>query len=171
MTDRPVPLVRPEAITPGPGQESVWAYPRPPRVERSDQLVEVRVGDRTIARSTRAVRVLETASPPTWYLPAEDIEPGALVPSFGRTVCEWKGEARYFAVRVDGVEIEQAAWSYPTPWEGFEEIADHVAFYPARVACFVDGERVRPQEGGFYGGWVTEDIVGPWKGVPGTGHW
>ncbi len=177
MTSRPTPLPRPEPVSPGPGQESVWAYPRPPRLEVSPRLVEVRVGDVVLARSTRAVRVLETASPPTWYLPPDDVEVALLIPSFGTSVCEWKGEARYFAVRIPAeagtgfVEIERAAWTYPSPWEGFEEIAGFFAFYPARVDCFVDGEQVRPQEGGFYGGWVTDDIVGPWKGAPGTGHW
>jgi uncharacterized protein (DUF427 family) len=151
----------------------VWAYPRPPRLERSPSTVEVRVGDVVIARSEpgRAIRVLETASPPTYYLPPADVTPGTLVPSFGRSVCEWKGPARYFAVRVDGREIERAAWAYPEPWEGFEALADHVAFYPGRVECYVDGERVQPQEGDFYGGWVTAEITGPWKGAPGTGHW
>ncbi|MEZ5236947.1 MAG: DUF427 domain-containing protein [Acidimicrobiales bacterium] len=175
---RPRPLPRPEPDPVGPGQESVWAYPRPPRVEPTAELVEVFVepgGDRAplpIARCHGgALRVLETASPPTYYLPQSTVTAGVLVASFGRSVCEWKGEARYFAVRAGGVEVEQAAWSYPEPWEGFEALAGMVSFYPGRVACFVDGERVRPQDGGFYGGWVTDRVVGPWKGAPGSGHW
>lgn len=169
----PRPLPRPVPEPTGPGQESVWAYPRPPRCEPTEDVVEVFVGDLRIARSAegRARRVLETASPPTYYLPLDDVVSGALVPSFGRTVCEWKGEARYFAVRAGGAEVEQAAWQYPEPWEGFEQLAGYVSFYPGRVACFVNGERVRPQDGGFYGGWVTDRIVGPWKGAPGSGHW
>lgn len=173
MVERVRPLPRPEPAPVGPGQESVWAYPRPPRVEPSGEVVEVRAGGALVARSApgRALRVLETASPPTYYLPLADVVDGVLVPSFGRSVCEWKGEARYYAVRAGGPEVEQAAWGYPQPWEGFEALLDHVAFYPGRVACTVDGTRVAPQEGGFYGGWVTPRIVGPWKGAPGTGHW
>lgn len=173
MTSPTRPLPRPEPDPVGPGQESVWAYPRPPLVEPASEVVEVFVGDVRVARSEagRARRVLETASPPGYYLPLEDVIEGALIPSFGRSVCEWKGEARYYAVRADGVDVEQAAWSYPEPWEGYGELAGFVSFYPDRVACFVDGEAVRAQEGGFYGGWVTDRIVGPWKGAPGSGHW
>lgn len=173
MSARVNPLPRPEPVVPDPGQESVWGYPRPPRVEVSNRLVEVTLGGVVVARSEpgRALRVLETAGPPTYYLPPEDVTPGTLIPSFGQSVCEWKGPARYFAVRAAGTEVEQAAWAYPEPWEGFERLAGYVSFYPARVTCSVDGEVVQPQEGGFYGGWVTGEIVGPWKGAPGTGHW
>ena len=155
------------------GEESVWDYPRPPLVMPTDEVIEVRVGEVIVARSEpgRALRVTETASPPVYYVPQADVVAGALIPSFGRSVCEFKGEARYYAVRVADTEIEQAAWSYPQPWEGFEALVDHVAFFPGRVDCYVNGERVTPQEGGFYGGWITSRIAGPCKGAPGTGHW
>ncbi len=136
-------------------------------------MIEIRVGDVVVARSEpgRALRVLETASPPTYYLPAADIAPNALIPSFGQSICQYKGQARYYAVRAGDQEVEQAAWSYPEPYEGYEQLADHVAFFPGRVGCLVNGERARAQEGGFYGGWITNRIVGPVKGAPGTGHW
>ncbi len=163
---------RPEFATrPGPGQESVWDYPRPPRLVQDRRLVEVQVGESLVARSTRAVRILETASPPTFYLPREDVCLDLLMPTGGRSFCEWKGQARYFDVHGNDGLIEQAAWSYEQPFDAFAAIAGHISFYPGRVGCYVDGERVRPQAGGFYGGWVTNDIVGPFKGEPGTGSW
>ncbi len=160
---------RPEfAIEPAPGQESVWDYPRPPAIVDDTRLVEVFEGDRRIASTRAAVRVLETASPPTFYLPPESVEPGALEPAGGASFCEWKGAARYWSV---AGKPEPVAWSYPTPSAAFLRLRDYVGFYPGRLACFVDGERVRPQPGGFYGGWITDEIVGPVKGEPGTGHW
>jgi uncharacterized protein (DUF427 family) len=175
---------RPPPHPPGPGQESVWDYPRPPRVEPARRPVEVRTGGLVLARSQRAVRVCETASPPTYYLPPDDVDTSRLVPGYGRSTCEWKGEARYWTAVLDdasasagggaaggGARIDNAAWSYPEPEEGYESLAGWYAFYPAAVECYVGDERVRPQEGGFYGGWVTGEIVGPWKGGPGTGHW
>ncbi|MFN0029147.1 MAG: DUF427 domain-containing protein [Acidimicrobiales bacterium] len=131
------------------------------------------MGEISVARSEagRALRVLETASPPTYYLPLADISPGALIPSFGQSICQYKGPARHYAVRAGAEEVEQAAWSYPEPYEGYEQLVDHVAFFPGRVGCYVNGERAQPQEGGFYGGWITNRIVGPFKGAPGTGHW
>jgi uncharacterized protein (DUF427 family) len=144
-------------------------------MEPARATVEVRVGDVVIARSDRAIRVCETASPPTYYLPPEDVAAGLLQLGYGRSVCEWKGDARYWSVVLDdpagSVRVENAAWSYPEPWEGFEALAGWLAFYPARVHCTVGGESVRAQEGDFYGGWVTDEVVGPWKGAPGTGHW
>jgi len=180
---------RPSPVPPGPGQESVWDYPRPPRLERARRPVEVRLAGLVLARSDRSVRVCETASPPTYYLPPDDVETRYLVPGYGRSTCEWKGEARYWSVmlgdqpaegrspggegdgRVGGNRIDNAAWSYAEPWEGYEALAGWFAFYPGGVECFLGRERVRPQDGGFYGGWVTDEIVGPWKGAPGTGHW
>jgi uncharacterized protein (DUF427 family) len=158
----------PGAPAPGPGQESVWDYPRPPRVEPDAREVVV-VAGRELARTRAALRVLETASPPTFYLPADAIVPGALVPATGRSRCEWKGEARYWAL----AEAPEApvGWSYPDPFAAFAALRDHIAFYPGRVACYVDGERVRPQAGDFYGGWVTDEILGPFKGDPGTSGW
>ena len=157
------------AIEPGPGQESVWDYPRPPAVETSDETVEVHSGERIIARTTRAVRVLETASPPTYYLPLDDVDASILVAVQGRSFCEWKGAAHYLALQDNpGVPV---AWGYRSPALRFAALAEHVSFYPGRVACLVDEEPVRPQPGGFYGGWLTDRIAGPVKGEPGTGHW
>lgn len=156
------------ADEPGPGQESVWDYPRPPDVVADSRLVEVRAGGRLLAKSTNGKRLRETASPPTWYLPVTDVAMAALVDAPGHSVCEWKGIARYFALQLGG---EPVAWTYDDPGGRYAMLKDHLAFYPGRVECYVDGERVEPQAGGFYGGWVTADIAGPFKGGPGTGHW
>ncbi len=157
------------AVEPGPGQESVWDYPRPPALKPDRRLVEVRDGDTLLARSEACVRLCETASPPTFYLPPGDVDMDALVPVAERSVCEWKGAAAYFALaRAPETPV---AWSYPRPRAKYEKLKDYVAFYPGRVACFVDGVRVEPQPGRFYGGWITPDVVGPFKGSPGTGHW
>jgi len=157
------------AIEPGPGQESVWDYPRPPALIDCTLTVEVKTSDELIARSSRAKRVLETASPPTLYIPPEDIDFETLVQVPGSSFCEWKGAAEYWGLADDPVPA--IGWSYPNPSPAFSVLANWLCFYPARVACMLDGERVRPQEGGFYGGWVTDNIVGPWKGGPNTGHW
>ncbi len=151
------------------GQESVWDYPRPPALRDCDQLVEVKAGGKLIASTRNARKVCETASPPTYYIPPVDIDLEQLVATAGSSYCEWKGAASYWALRDDpGAAI---GWSYPNPTPAFAEVKDWLCFYPGRIACFVDGERVRPQEGGFYGGWVTDNIVGPWKGAPGSGGW
>ena len=165
-------MSRPARIQPGPGQESVWDYPRPPRVDRCAERVVVRVADQVLADTTHALRVLETSQPPAFYLPPDDVDLDRLEPSATRTWCEWKGEAAYFTVRAGDRTSVDAAWTYRTPNPGFEAIADHLAFYPARVdACFVGDERVASGEGSFYGGWITSRIVGPFKGAPGTLHW
>jgi uncharacterized protein (DUF427 family) len=156
------------AVDPGPDQESVWDYPRPPAIVDDSREVEVRDGERRIAITRAAVRVLETASPPTFYLPPDSLEAGALVPTEGASFCEWKGAARYWAL--EG-RSEPVAWSYPSPSQRFARLRDYVSFYPGKLECFVAGERVQPQPGGFYGGWLTAEIVGPVKGEPGTGHW
>jgi len=164
--------VRPCPLPAGPGQESVWDYPRPPRVDPSTELVEVHLGGGVIARSTASLRVLETSHPPTYYLPASAFAPGALRPTTGHTSCEWKGQASYVDLVTPAATAPRAGWSYPEPIAGFEALVDHVAVMPSLVdACFVDGERVVPQEGGFYGGWVTSRVVGPFKGVPGSWGW
>jgi uncharacterized protein (DUF427 family) len=165
--------VRPQtADMPGPGEESVWDYPRPPRLVSDMRRVLVSVGDHVIADTRRAVRVLETASPPTFYLPPDDIDQTLIVAASGASMCEWKGAASYWTVLLpDGTRIEAVGWSYPKPKPAFAAIAGWLSFYPARLHCEVDGERVRPQPGGFYGGWLTDEIVGPVKGEPGTGHW
>jgi len=162
----------PRRIAPGPGQESVWDYPRPPRVERSTRLVVVVLGGVEVCRTARAWRVLETSHPPSWYLPAEDWLPGSLVPAGGTSFCEWKGVASYLDVVGGDRRESAAAWTYPDPVAAYEELRGAVAVYPARMdRCTVDGEPVRPQDGGFYGGWVTDDVVGPFKGPPGTRGW
>jgi uncharacterized protein (DUF427 family) len=160
----------PFAKQPEPGQESVWDYPRPPKVVACSCEVDVRHNDREIAHSTASFRVLETASPPTFYMPKKDIDLTLLVPAPGQTFCEWKGVATYWAL-ADSPAGAPVAWQYTDPRNGFEMLRECLSFYPARVACFVDGERVRPQHSEFYGGWVTNNIAGPFKGDPGTGDW
>lgn len=156
----------------GPGRESVWDYPRPPRVEATDELVQIRLGGVLIASSTAALRVLETSHPPTYYVPMGDFADGALRPAPGSSWCEFKGAATYFDVVGGGVTAAGAAWTYPQPTPGFEAIADHVAVMPAAMdECRVDDEVVRPQESGFYGGWITSRVVGPFKGGPGSRFW
>lgn len=157
------------ADEPASGQESVWDYPRPPVAKKTDRLVEVRDGATAVARSKNCIRVLETASPPTFYIPLADVIRNLLVETEGRSFCEWKGAARYWALKRD--PDNAIGWSYPDPRRPFEALKDYIAFYPGRLDCFVDGEQVKPQAGRFYGGWITSDILGPFKGEPGTGHW
>ena len=164
--------MHPRRLPPGPGQESVWDYPRPPRVEPTARRLRIVFGGVVIAETSRAQRVLETSHPPVYYLPPEDILPSALVATARGSHCEFKGGARYFTVSAGGKRAEDAAWSYPEPDPAFAAIRDHVAFYPGRMdACTVDSELVVPQPGGFYGGWITGDVVGPFKGGPGTMGW
>jgi uncharacterized protein (DUF427 family) len=159
----------PFADEPGPGQESVWDYPRPPAMVPDERIVIVGDPSDPIASTRRSIRVLETAGPPAFYLPADDVRVDRLVSVPDRSFCEWKGPARYWALADDpSITI---GWDYPEPFPEFAALAGHYSFYPARVACLVDGERVRPQAGGFYGGWITDEIVGPFKGDPGTGGW
>lgn len=162
----------PFAEEPGPGQESVWDYPRPPRIAPDDRRIVVKLGGTVIADTTNGARVLETASPPTVYIPPADVRMELLRPVRGSSRCEWKGTAEYWTVRTpEGDRAERAAWSYPEPFDEFAELAGWISFFPSRVACTIDGERVEPQEGGFYGGWVTSEIVGPWKGGRDSGGW
>jgi uncharacterized protein (DUF427 family) len=141
-------------------------------VDACRRRVRVELADVAVADSTRARRVLETSHPPTIYVPPEDVRGEALVDASGSgSLCEYKGAARYFDVIAGGGRAERAAWSYPRPDDAFAELRDWVAFYPGRVACFLDAERVRPQEGGFYGGWITDELEGPFKGGPGTFGW
>jgi uncharacterized protein (DUF427 family) len=154
-----------QRIEPGPGQESVWDYPRPPALEDSAKLIQVRFNGVTIAETRRAKRVLETSHPPVYYIPPEDVRMELLAENPRATWCEWKGLARYYDVEVNGERAVSAAWYYPLPTQIYEPMKGYIAFYPqAMEACYVDGERVRPQAGGFYGGWITSDIVGPFKG-------
>ena len=159
-------------IEPGPGQESVWDYRRPPGLEDCSKLVKVIAYNEVIAETNRAKRVLETSHPPVYYIPPQDIRMELLVASTKHSFCEWKGSARYFDIVIGGRQIEKAAWTYLSPTQTFEPIRDYLAFYPHLMdACFVDGEPVKAQPGGFYGGWITSNIIGPFKGAPGTMGW
>ena len=152
--------------------ESVWDYPRPPRVEPSLRRVRVIFDGEVIAETTRALCVLETSHPPVYYIPLDDVRREYLAASRRHSFCEFKGRADYYTIEHDGRRSVDAAWSYPRPSRGYEQLADHLAFYPGRVdACFLDDERVEPQAGDFYGGWITADIAGPFKGGPGTNGW
>ncbi|MBW3580065.1 MAG: DUF427 domain-containing protein [Actinobacteria bacterium] len=164
--------VRPHRIPPGPGQESVWDYPRPPVLEPVAERIRVVLAGVTIADTRRALRVLETTHPPNYYVPPGDVDSSSLRPSERRSLCEFKGVARYWTVAVGELVEVDAAWSYPDPVPAFAALADHVAFYPGRVGeCWVGEERATPQPGGFYGGWVTSTVVGPFKGGPGSMGW
>ncbi|KGI76719.1 DUF427 domain-containing protein [Oleiagrimonas soli] len=152
--------------------ESVWDYPRPPRIEPVQAHLQVVFADRVIADSIRGYRVLETSHPPTYYLPVEDVIATYLRPTHGQSLCEFKGLAFYWNVKVGDRVAERAAWSYPEPTRAFGELAHHLAFYPGRMdACYVDNELVESQPGDYYGGWVTANIRGPFKGGPDTHEW
>ena len=153
-------------------KESVWDYPRPPRVEPSTQLIRVVFNSTTTAETNRALRVLETSHPPVYYIPPGDVQQQLLSPTAHHSYCEYKGQASYYSVKVGNKVSENAAWSYHQPSTGYELLKDHLAFYPGRVdACYVDDEPVQAQEGDFYGGWITSAIEGPFKGGPGTAGW
>ncbi len=162
-----------QRIAPGPGQESVWDYPRPPRVEAVSRRVRVIFHNVTIADSTRTYRVLETSHPPVYCIPQADTRMDllSLVPHY-QTYCEFKGRADYWDMRVGERSVPKVAWSYPQPAAGYEVIRDYLSFYASRVdACFLDDQPVLAQAGDFYGGWITSDVVGPFKGGPGTFGW
>jgi len=163
---------QPKRIPPGPGQESVWDYPRPPRLEPGGKHIQVIFHGEVIAETDRALRVLETSSPPVYYIPPEDVRREYLSTTQHHTLCEWKGQASYYSISVGGKTVANAAWYYTHPTQSYAALANFIAFYPAKMdACFVNGERVQPQEGDFYGGWITSEIVGPFKGGPGTLGW
>ena len=152
--------------------ESVWDYPRPPRVEPSSERVVVTHAGVVLADTTASLRLLETSHPPTYYLPRSAFADGVLRPGQGASWCEWKGQAAYLDVVVGDEVLASIAWTYPTPTKGFGVLLDHVALYPGRVdRCTVDGEVVEPQPGNFYGGWITSRVTGPFKGAPGTSGW
>lgn len=154
------------------GQESVWDYPRPPKLEKTDKNLKVVFHGEIVAETNRAYRVLETSHPPVFYFPPEDVRKEFLTEGANSSFCEWKGRAGYFDLQVGEKSIKNAAWFYPRPTESFEKIKDYIAFYPSKMdACFVDGELVKAQEGDFYGGWITSEIIGPFKGGAGTGGW
>jgi len=157
---------------PASGQESVWDYPRPPRLERTAERLRVTFGGETIADSVSGFRVLETSHPPVYYIPQADIRMDLIRPASGQSWCEFKGQARYWSIEAGDRRADSAAWSYPSPTPAFAAIADHLAFYASRVDdCYVGDERVQPQAGDFYGGWITSKIVGPFKGGAGTLGW
>jgi uncharacterized protein (DUF427 family) len=159
-------------IEPQPGQESVWDYPRPPRLEDSPKHIKIVFNGVTIADTQRAKRVLETSHPPVYYIPPEDIKMEYLSRTTQGSFCEWKGGAIYYTVVVGDKQAGNAAWSYPSPTPSFASIKDYLAFYPSRMeACYVNDEQVQAQPGDFYGGWITKDIVGPFKGSLGTWGW
>ncbi|MFF1253644.1 DUF427 domain-containing protein [Pseudarthrobacter sp. NPDC058329] len=157
---------------PLPGQESVWDYPRPPRIEPNTERIRIYLGGELILDTTDSLRVLETSHPPAYYLPRSEFRPGALEPAPGSSFCEFKGPAKYLTVRGGGEVREKAAWFYPNPVAAYAALLDRVAVYPGRMDyCEVEGERVRPQAGGYYGGWITGRVTGPFKGGPGSLGW
>jgi uncharacterized protein (DUF427 family) len=164
--------MKPQPIQPEPGQESVWDYPRPPKLEQVSQRIQVVYNGQTIADTQQAYRVLETSHPPVYYLPPADVQMPYLRITDGNSFCEWKGKALYYHLAVGSQSVKNAAWAYAEPTGNFKPIAGYLAFYAHLMdACYVDGERVTPQPGGFYGGWVTKNIVGPFKGVAGSWGW
>jgi uncharacterized protein (DUF427 family) len=159
-------------IDPGPGQESVWDYPRPPRLERTSRRLRAILNGRTIVDTTSGWRVLETSHPPVYYVPPADTDPAAFRLAAGTSFCEFKGAAVYYDLAAGERVSARAAWAYPLPSRAFAAIAHHYAIYASRVdECYVDGERVLAQAGDFYGGWITSDVVGPFKGAAGTWGW
>jgi uncharacterized protein (DUF427 family) len=165
-------VLRPVPIRPEPGQESAWEYPRPPRLESTPKRIQIVFAGATIADTTHAWRVLETSHPPVYYLPPGEVRRDLLVPSSRASFCEWKGQAAYWSVVVGERTAPDAVYAYPAPTPAFGAIRGYFAFYAGPMdGCFVDGERVIPQAGGFYGGWITRDIVGPFKGGPGSEGW
>jgi len=162
----------PARTEPGPGQESVWDYPRPPALESVEERIRVVFNDTTVADTTGAYRVLETSHPPVYYLPPSDIRMDHLTRTNRRTMCEFKGQAVYYDLSVGDRTAQHAAWGYPNPTDRFTPMTDYLAFYASKVdACFIGEKPAHAQEGDFYGGWITEDIVGPFKGGPGTIGW
>lgn len=159
------------ADIPGPGQESVWDYPRPPKIDPDNRNILVQINNTLIAESRNTVRILETSSPPVFYIPEADIDMTKLEEGRGSSLCEWKGPAGYLDVHVVGQVINNAGWTYPRPFPGFEYIKNYVAFYPSKLDCYVNGEKVLPQPGEFYGGWVTSEVTGPFKGEKGSEWW
>ncbi|MCH2450464.1 MAG: DUF427 domain-containing protein [Gracilimonas sp.] len=157
--------IRPDfAIKPKEGQESVWDYPRPPKLAPDEREILVIFANKIVARSTNTIRILETASAPAFYIPKADINMDYMKKVLGKSRCEWKGDAIYWNIEAKGEIAERAAWSYPQPKSEFFKIKGHVCFYPSRAFCYVNGEHVKPQPGGFYGGWITKEIAGPVKG-------
>ncbi|MGF1488856.1 MAG: DUF427 domain-containing protein [Prochloraceae cyanobacterium] len=165
-------MFRPQRIEPGPGQESVWDYPRPPKLEPSSKSVRIIFNGVEIAKSQKTQRVLETSHPPVYYIPPEDIKIEYLQPTSKQSFCEWKGVANYYTIVVGEKSVTNCAWYYTNPTPAFAGIKEYVAFYPSKMdACFLNEEKVQAQPGDFYGGWITQDIVGPFKGGAGSWGW
>ena len=164
--------MHPEPIHPRPDQESVWDYPRPPRIEPADKHIKIIFNNKLIADTHRSKRILEISHPPNYYIPLDDIEIAYLTPSTHSTYCEWKGRAHYYTLQVGGRKAKNVAWYYPTISPEYEELEGYVGFYPGPMdACYIDSEEVKPQAGSFYAGWITNDVVGPFKGGPGSWGW
>lgn len=156
-------------IEPKHGQESVWDYPRPPRIEDCIKQIKIIFNGAVIAETYRSKRVLETSHPPVYYIPPEDVETEYLLPAENKSFCEWKGEASYFHLNINGKQARYACWYYPNPVPAFAELKNYMAFYAQKMdACYVDNELVAPQPGKFYGGWITKNITGPFKGEEGV---
>ncbi len=159
------------ADVPAPGQVSVWDFPRPPIIVPDAREIVIHWDGVEIARTQRAVCVLETSHPPTFYLPREDIAEHLLIAGAGNSFCEWKGPAKYWTLANKERKLSNVAWSYPEPLAGAEALAGRLAFYPHHLTCTVSGASVTPQPGGFYGGWITPELVGPFKGARGSEGW
>ena len=156
-------------IKPKAGQESVWDYPLPPAIENCKKQLKVIFDGKVIADSTRAKRVLEKGNPPVYYIPADDVKMQYLSPADNKTICEWKGEANYYHLNTGGKQVRYACWFYPDPVEKFKELKNYLAFYAQKMdECYVDNELVTPQPGKYYGGWITKNIIGPFKGEEGV---
>ncbi|OKH18927.1 DUF427 domain-containing protein [[Limnothrix rosea] IAM M-220] len=163
---------RPQPLPTTPDQESVWDYPRPPRLEPCQKQIKIMFNGVAIAETSDSYRVLETSHPPVYYLPPTAIEQHYLQAAEGQSFCEWKGLAHYYNIVVQDKTLAKVGWYYPEPTAPFKELQNYVAFYAQPMdACYVDGEKVTPQPGGFYGGWITKDIIGPFKGEPGSFGW
>ncbi len=161
-----------QRIEPKPGQESVWDYPRPPAIEPFNGHLRIILGGEVILDSNKSYRVLETSHPPTYYIPMADFKDGAVIKTSGSSFCEWKGMAEYYNLHANDQLIRKCAWGYSHPNERFAVIKAHISVYAHMMeACFVNGELVKAQAGDFYGGWITNNIVGPFKGGEGTWGW
>jgi uncharacterized protein (DUF427 family) len=159
-------------IKPKPGQESVWDYPRPPRLESCTKHLRIIFNGEIIVDTNRSFRILETSHPPTYYIPMDAFKEGVLIPVTGSSFCEWKGAANYYDIRVGGKTASRSAWGYLNPNKAYHQLKNTISVYAHHMdACLVNDEKVQAQEGDFYGGWITSDIVGPFKGAPGTWGW
>ena len=157
---------------PLPGQESVWDYPRPPAIERFKGHLRIVFNGKIILDTNESFRILETSHPPSYYIPIKHFKPGTIIPASGRSYCEWKGEANYYNIQVGERVAEKCAWGYKSPNSRYSDLKDHISVYASRVdECYVNDELVQAQEGDFYGGWITSNVVGPFKGGAGTWGW